>query len=236
MKKQMLFWAFCLALFVGACGPAGEDPGSTAAPDTATAPAPVVANDAFAQLLAEFQPCNDLNAFFMHQDCGIKQAALEDKAAADKLAELGKKILPLSGENAAVKYFGTEDFVSGIFSYEEPNGRIERMYSSTWGDLVFLSFTYTSTEPPLLVGACTVFMFDKTGKYLDTFVTNLYSKGSGAESEVSVVRVLVDRGQLILALNEREEDLSSGEQENIGGDRYLITEKGALSYDDSLRD
>ncbi len=193
-------------------------------------------NPAFETLLAEFETCNDVEKFLKNESC-VTEKEYKEAEAKTKIESLSTQILAITGENAGVKNFGTEDFLKGILTYEDGGDMgtytLSGLSKAYWEDLVFVSFMVETSASPMVNQSSTVLVFTKSGEFKEAFTNYYYSSGSQMNSSTSITSVEKTES-LKLVLNSIEE-AKDGTADETKGDFYVIAKDGTVTYDDSQK-
>jgi hypothetical protein len=237
MKKNTLsalFLSFLMASLVSCSGTTTtESTSDSTAIETTTTE---VANPAFETLLNEFATCDDLEKFLKNETCAAEKE-YKDAEGKTKIESLATQILAITGENAGVKNFVTEDFLKGILTYEDGGDMgtytLSGLSKAYWEDLVFVSFMIETSASPMVNQSSTVLVFTKTGEFKEAFTNYYYSSGSQANSSTSITSV--EKAESLKLMLKSIEEGKDGTADEMAGDFYLIAKDGTVSYDDSQK-
>ncbi len=241
MKKNTLSALFLFFLVASLISCSATSTTTETATDSTAIETPVTTetttNTAFETLLGEFETCNDLEKFLKNETC-VAEKEYKDEEGKAKIESLSSQILAITGENASVKsFFGTEDFLKQILTYEESGEMgvyiLSGLSKAYWEDLVFVSFRVEMTASPMVNQSSTVLVFTKSGEFKEAFTNYWYSSGSQASASTSIASV-EKAESLKLMIKGMEED-KSGSGTETSGDFYTIAKDGTVSYDDSQK-
>lgn len=231
MKKNTisaLFLSFLIASLVSCSG--SKTTTETTTDSTAIATTTETAtNPAFEKLLGEFENCEEVELLLKGESCGL----LKEAEGKEKLTSLSTQILALTGENAALKTFETEDFLKAALTYEDPTAKISihSLFKSSWEDLVFLTFTIADSSSSSK--ASTALVFTKSGEFKEAFTifNQVYSKESKNTNIAAIGNVEKTAESFKLMIKNIEYKAMKG-TETAGG-FYVINKDGAVTHEES---
>jgi hypothetical protein len=206
--------------------------GSVPTTTETTTPTEVVSTKStFEQLLNEFTTCPKLDKVLQAETCGAFQEFKGEDAKA-KLYDIESKFYILAGRMPSFNNFGTDELLESTLTYDESaeSYDISTINKAYWGDLVFLSFTISTSSSPMENEAATVLVFTKTGEFKGAFRTRFYSGGSQVNTTTYIEKVETTTESIKLTVGEAEEDKDGEVAEKALG-FYSISKDGTVTYE-----
>ncbi len=185
----------------------------------------------FDDLSNEFTTCDKLDKVLQAETCGaFKEFAGEDGKA--KVESLSSKLFALIGKETVLNSYGREEILEAAMKYDETaeSYDISTINKAVWEDLVFLSFTISSSSSPMENEAATVLVFTKTGEFKSAFSTHMYSGGSQVNTTNYIDKVEVTAESIKLMAGEAQED-NDGEATEKAIGFYSISKDGTVTYE-----
>lgn len=198
--------------------------------ETKTSTEVVSTKSTFDDLSNEFTTCPKLDKVLQGETCGaFKEFAGEDGKA--KVESLSSKLFALIGKETVLNNYGREEILETAMKYDETaeSYDISTINKASWEDLVFLSFTISSSSSPMENEAATVLVFTKTGEFKSAFSTHMYSGGSQVNTTNYINKVEVTAESIKLIAGEATEDKDGETTEKTIG-FYLINKDGTVTY------
>jgi hypothetical protein len=199
-----------------------------------TTPTEVVSTKStFEALSNEFTTCDKLDKVLEAGTCGAFKE-FKGKEAKTKVESLSSKLFALIGKETILNSYGRESLLETAMVYDETaeSYDISTINKAAWGDLVFLSFTISSSSSPMENEAATVLVFTKTGEFKSAFSTHTYSGGSQVITATDISKVEKTEESLKLIVNEAMQSEDGEETEKVIG-FYSISKDGTVTYEAS---
>jgi len=191
----------------------------------------VSTNSTFDELSNEFTTCTKLDKVLQAETCGAFQE-FKGKEAKTKVESLSSKLFALIGKDAVLNSYGREDVLGTALTYDDTaeSYDISTINKAYWEDLVFLSFTISTSSSPMENEVATVLVFTKSGEFKSAFTNHSYSAGSQVNTTTYIEKVETTSESIKLMIGEAEEDKNGEATEKAIG-FYSISKDGTLTYE-----